>query len=80
MQTEKDNRMTIETTHHINRRIIRKKEVARQIGVTTITIDRWCAKGSFPRPLQLGINSVGWFTTDLDNWFSERTADRDGAQ
>jgi len=60
----------------MNRRIMRKPELLALIGLSDATIWRLEKAGRFPRRIQLGGNSVGWFNTDIDAWMDSRAAER----
>ena len=54
-------------------RILRRKEVLRLLGVSSTTLWRWTRRDdSFPRPIRLGPNSVGFRESDLQRWLDER--------
>lgn len=53
-------------------RILRKPEVLEVTGLSAATIYRWIADGSFPAPLQLGPNSVGWRASAVEEWIDTR--------
>ena len=58
-------------------KILREKEVEQIIGVTRVTIWRWCGAGNFPKPIKLGENSKGWLESEIQNWIqSKRRASR----
>jgi len=44
------------------------KDVQSITGKSRSTVYRWIAKGSFPRPIQLGENSVAWPAEAIENW------------
>lgn len=50
-----------------NLEIIRASEAARLLGVSQVTINRWCKdpKVDFPKRIKLGRNAVGFLKTDL---------------
>lgn len=45
--------------------IRRIKRVQEMTGLSRVTIYRRIQEGSFPRPLKLGANSVGWRESDV---------------
>lgn len=64
-----------------NRRILRKPELLGMIGLSDATVWRMEKAGRFPRRVQLGGNSVGWFSDEVGAWMSAKAAERgDGAQ
>lgn len=60
-------------------RLIRKPELFNRIGLSDATIWRLEKAGSFPKRVQLGGNSVGWFESEVDAWFEEKAAQREQA-
>ena len=53
-------------------RIIRLPELLRLTGMSRATIYRWLGKGEFPKPLQLGPNSIGWRADVVAEWLESR--------
>jgi prophage regulatory protein len=39
-----------------------------------MTIDRWEKQGRFPKRVQLGTNSVGWYADEVNRWLEQRPA------
>lgn len=54
----------------IGERILRLPEVIRKTGLGSSTIYRRIAAGTFPKPKELGTNSVGWKLSDVDRWIA----------
>jgi len=44
-----------------------------------MTLWRWEKSGSFPRRVQLGPGSVGYFEDEIDGWLKARAEQRDAA-
>lgn len=66
-------------------RILRLREVMRLTGLSKTTIYRRYRDGTFPRPLKLGPQSVGWRRREILEWIESRprsgaAADDDGAR
>jgi len=57
-------------------RILRKPEVLHITGLSDPTIWRLERDGKFPRRVQLGGNSVGWFLSELNEWLETKAAQR----
>jgi prophage regulatory protein len=55
-----------------SRRIIRGPVVEDRTGQSRVTIWRSVRAGTFPPPLQLGPNSVGWYEDEVDAWLATR--------
>ena len=49
-------------------KILRLPGVARLTGMSKGTIHRRYREGTFPRPLKLGVQSIGWRRKDIDEW------------
>ena len=58
-------------------RVIRWPEVHDLTGLSRSTVWRWVRAGSFPPPLQLGAQSVGWLAAEIVLWIEQRAAQRD---
>lgn len=52
--------------------IMRMADVVARVGVSRMTIIRWYQAGLFPRPVQLGVRSIGWHSDDIDQWLETR--------
>jgi predicted DNA-binding transcriptional regulator AlpA len=57
-----------------NKAFIRMGEVCSRVGLSATTISRLERRGEFPRRRQLSRNAVGWLTSEVDTWISERRA------
>jgi prophage regulatory protein len=62
--------------NEMGKRIIRKPELLSRIGLSGVTIWRLEKAGLFPKRIQLGGNSVGWFDDEIDQWLSKKAAER----
>ena len=49
-----------------------KKEVAKLIGFSTSSIDKWGKEGKFPVPVKFGEKNVRWRTSAVVLWMEER--------
>ena len=54
--------------------IIRTNELAERLGVSRTTLWRWMRAGSLPPKIQLGSNSVGWDSREIDRWLESRVS------
>ena len=52
--------------------VMRKKETARFIGVSIATLDRLRSDGAFVRPIQLGVQAIGFLRSDVVEWVASR--------
>jgi prophage regulatory protein len=53
-------------------RIIRVRELAALLGVSTMTLWRWGQAGNFPAKVRLGANSVGYRRGEVERWLAKR--------
>jgi prophage regulatory protein len=53
-------------------RIIRRTELQEITGVSVATLYRWINAGTFPGPVRLGPNSVGWRSSEVQEWLDSR--------
>lgn len=54
--------------------ILRLPQVKSKVGLSRSSIYLAMCKGTFPRPVKLGIRAVGWLQTDVDAWISSKSA------
>ena len=54
--------------------IIRAKEVQSMTGLSRTTLWRMENKGEFPRRVSLGVGSVGWRHSEVQQWLANRQA------
>ena len=52
--------------------IYRFKDLQKIFKISRSTIDKWEAKGEFPKRIQLGKNSVGWNAAEIKKWFEKK--------
>jgi prophage regulatory protein len=48
-------------------KILRKPEMLEKVGQSYASVWRQMQAGTFPQPVQLGPNSVGWLESEIDN-------------
>lgn len=51
---------------------LRRKQVAKLLNVSTLTLWKWTKKGLFPEPIKLGPNTAGWATRDVYDFLESR--------
>jgi len=56
----------------ITSRIMRLPEVKTMTGLSRSTIYSHIGAGIFPRPVNLGVRSVGWLESDIESWLEDR--------
>lgn len=52
--------------------ILRRKQVQARVGLSRSSIYAAIAVGTFPRPVALGVRSVGWVETEVDQWIAQQ--------
>jgi prophage regulatory protein len=52
--------------------IITTEELTVRLQADETTIKRWVKAGSFPPPLRLGPNKIGWRLGVIDQWLKDR--------
>lgn len=57
-------------------KILRNSEVCQKTGLSPSTVWRYTGAGSFPPPIQLGLNRVGWIECEVDAWIEQKALDR----
>ena len=58
--------------------ILRLPAVQSRTGLSRSAIYGGVRKGSFPKPINLSPNAVGWIESEIDDWISQRIqANRD---
>ena len=54
-------------------RFVSVKEVRQIAGnKSRVTIWRWVRDGNFPKPRQIGPNSIGWLESEINGWIESR--------
>lgn len=53
-------------------RILRLKQVIEITGLSRSTIYAYMGDGFFPKQILLGVRSVGWVESDIEQWLSEK--------
>lgn len=56
----------------VNERILRLTPVIQKTGISRATIYDKINKGEFPRPISLGVRSVGWLESEIEAWIASR--------
>ena len=60
-------------------RILRRRAVEAQTGLSRSTLYARMSADEFPRPVRLGEKAVGWLESDIEKWIADRVAERDAA-
>jgi len=58
-------------------RLIKLKEVMAKTSLGRSTIYEFMTKGSFPKQVLLGVKSVAWLKTEVDDWIMDRIGERE---
>ncbi len=53
-------------------RMLRAPEVMARTGLSRSTIWRRVRAGTFPAPVELGVNSIGWPASAITEWLENR--------
>lgn len=59
-------------TKNTKEHILRLSDVKKRTGLSRSTIYLSVNNGIFPRPINLGVRSVGWLESEIDAWIVER--------
>ena len=62
--------MTIERLE----RLLTRKEITREVGISRSTIYRLLRNGSFPQPIRIGERGIRWPESQVQAWIAERKA------
>lgn len=60
--------------------ILRAPEVLARTGLSRTTIWRKVRAGTFPAPIELGANSIGWRVSEIQGWLESRNRRTYGAE
>lgn len=55
-------------------RVLRRRRVEALTGLSRSSIYAGVNAGTFPKPIQLGAQSVGWLASEIDAWLRDRIA------
>ena len=58
-------------------RILKVKQVAKEINVSVPQVYKLVSLGRFPKPIKLGERGSGWLTSEIDAWLQSRVDARD---
>lgn len=56
--------------------LVRKRDLAKLLGIDRWTLDNWRRTGHFPQPLKLSEHIVAWRRSDVEAWLEKRKAPR----
>jgi prophage regulatory protein len=52
-------------------RILKAREVAERVSISTSQVYRLARDGRFPQPVKITENRSGWLETEVDQWIDE---------
>ena len=58
-------------------RILKVKQVAKEINVSVPQVYKLVSLGRFPKPIKLGERGSGWLTSEIDAWLQSKVDARD---
>jgi prophage regulatory protein len=64
----------------MNKRILRRPELTKKVGLCKVSIDNLVKSGEFPPPIKLGgtdSRAVGWIESEVDAWIDQKVTERD---
>ena len=67
-----DKKITTVSQNSLPERIIRAKEVVELTGLSRTTLWRMEKSGKFPNRVSLGVGSVGWRFSEVNEWLNSR--------
>ncbi len=56
--------------------LLRRSHVLLATGLSSSALDRLERSGEFPQKVQLGLRSVGWPASEVNDWIDARKAER----
>lgn len=59
--------------------ILKLPAVQNNTGLSRSTIYAFISRGEFPKPVPLGARSVGWLSSEVDDWIKSRISQRKAA-
>lgn len=57
--------------------ILRLPDVKARTGLSRSAIYAKLSSGAFPKPIKLGVRSIGFVASEIDDWIAERIHERD---
>ena len=58
-------------------RILKVKQVAKEINVSVPQVYKLVSLGRFPKPIKLGERGSGWLTSEIEAWLQSKVDARD---
>jgi prophage regulatory protein len=66
----------------MSKRILRKPDVLKKVGVSKTQLQTLIDTGEFPGTIKLGgpnARAIGWIESEVDAWIDQKIAERDAA-
>jgi predicted DNA-binding transcriptional regulator AlpA len=60
----------------MNDQLIRRKEVAKLLGIGLPTLSRWCAQGHIAKPIAIGPRAVAWRMSYISEFIAQRAGEK----
>jgi prophage regulatory protein len=57
-------------------KIIKRKELLELVSMSKSSLYNHVAENRFPKPIKLAKRSVGWLTSDIQEWFEQKKGER----
>lgn len=57
-------------------RVLRKRQVLEMTGLPNSTMYLYVSQGKFPKPIPLGVRSVGWLESEIREWINSKVRER----
>jgi len=57
-------------------KVLRFKKVSEATGLPRSTVYLYMRLGKFPKPVKLGIRSVGWIESEIQDWLRNKSDSR----
>jgi prophage regulatory protein len=56
----------------LKKQIVRPKQLAQELNISTCTLWRWTKQSKIPQPIKLGPRLVGWRREVIDDWLDSQ--------
>ena len=63
-----------QNVHSLQDQILKRPRVQELTSLPVSTLYAWIKDGRFPAPVRLGLRSVGWRLSDIQNWLDSRVS------
>jgi predicted DNA-binding transcriptional regulator AlpA len=73
---QKDGQMSIEHSPARGMRVLRRKQITKELGISDTTLYQWIKDGEFPAPIKLGPNTSAWLADEIEAVIRKKAAAR----